>query len=401
MNPQTHHKCKTMPGSSFAIDEFTTVLVLLFSACCYLLYRLKRQQFSPQIYVSTLAPFKIAKKNWKEYFSNLPDLLKIVALSALLLAFIDPRFYMERYPGASNNSFPNQDKLATEGIALYFVLDQSGSMAEKVDVRSSKGYLEPITKIDFLKRATEAFVKGDPAFGLSGRPQDLLGLVEFARTAQVIVPLTLDRKILLDKLSTFNVVQDPDQDGTAIGYALLKTAHLMVATKNYARDLIGQGKPAYEIKGAAIILVTDGMQDPNPLDVDSRWRQMDPREAAAYAKEQGIRVYIINVEPKFASEKFAPNRRQMQSAAELTGGKFFLLGSSTNLMSIYAEIDSLEKSSVPIQGEIAEALKKKLAKENLPEIYTTYFLAPLLIALALAFLMLAVILESIFLRRVP
>ncbi|MBA3237394.1 MAG: VWA domain-containing protein [Parachlamydiaceae bacterium] len=390
-----------MPGSSFAIDEFATLLVLLFSAFCYLLYRLKKQSFFPQIYVSTLVPFKISKKNWKERFSNLPDQLKLIALSALLLAIIDPRFYMERYPGASNSHLPNQDKLATEGIALYLVLDQSGSMDEKIDVRSSKEYLEPITKIGFLKRATEAFIKGDPAFGLSGRPHDLLGIVQFARTAQVIVPLTLDRKTLLNKLSAFNIVQDPDQDGTAIGYALLKTAHLIVATKNYARDLIGQGKPAYEIKGAAIILVTDGMQDPNPLDIDSRWRQMDPREAAAYAKEQGIRVYIINVEPKFASEKFAPNRRQMQSAAELTGGKFFLLGSSTNLTSIYSEIDSLEKSSVPIQGEVADALKKKLAKENLPEIYTTYFLAPFLIALALVCLMLAVVLESTLLRRVP
>lgn len=392
-----------MSGSSFAIDEFATLLALLFSAFCYIVYRLKRESFSPQIYVSTLAPFRIAKKNWKERLNNLPNQLKVVALGALLLAFIDPRFYTERYPGASNAnlSLPNQDKLATEGIALYFVLDQSGSMTEKVNAMSSKGYSEPITKIELLKNATKAFIVGDPAFGLAGRPNDLIGLVEFARTAHVAVPLTLDRTILLDKLAAFNAVHDPDQDGTAIGYALLKTAHLIVATQNYARDLLGQGKPAYEIKGAAIILVTDGMQDPNPLDRDSRWRQMDPPEAAAYAKEHGIRIYIINVEPKFASEKFAPNRRQMQRTAELTGGKFFLLGGSTNLTSVYAAIDAVEKSAVPIQGELAETLKKKLAKENLPEIYNTYFIAPFLIALALFCLLLSVVLESIFLRRVP
>lgn len=390
-----------MSESSFAIDEYAALLALIFSGVCYAIHRLKKQHYFPQIYISSLASFRTDKKNWKERLSHLPDLLKIAALASLLLAFIDPRFYMEKYPGSSNSTLPNQENFATEGIALYLVLDQSGSMAEKVNIRSSKGYLKSVTKIELLKNATEAFIKGDPASNLPGRPNDLIGLVEFARTAQVVVPLTLDRKILLDKLAAFNVVQDPDQDGTAIGYALLKTAHLIVATKNYARDLIGQGKPSYEIKGAAIVLVTDGMQDPNPLDINSRWRQMDPREAAAYAKEQGIRIYIINVEPKFASEKFGPNRRQMQRAAELTGGKFFLLGNSTDLTSIYAEINTLEKSPLPIQGELAEALRKKLAKENLPEIYKTYFLAPLLIAFALFCLLLSVLLESTFLRRVP
>lgn len=391
-----------MSGSSFAIDEFAALLAIIFLAVCYLIHRLKRQSIFPQIYVSTLTPFNIAKRNWKERFSNLPYQLKVIALAVLLLAFIDPRFYTERYPGASKAlSLPNQGKLATEGIALYLVLDQSGSMTETVTARSAKGYSEPIPKIELLKSATKAFIVGDPAFGLTGRPNDLIGLVEFARTAHVLVPLTLDRTILLDKLAAFNAVQDPDQDGTAIGYALLKTAHLIAATKNYARDLLGQGKPAYEIKGSAIILVTDGMQDPNPLDKDSRWRQMDPPEAAAYAKEQGIRIYIINIEPSFASEKFAPNRRQMQRTAELTGGKFFLLDGSTNLTSIYAAIDAIEKSSFPIQGDLAEALKKKLAKENLPEIYNTYFMAPFLIAFALFCLLLSVILESTLLRRVP
>lgn len=388
--------------STFAIDPFAAALSIPFCAICYGLYLYKKSFSPPHIYVSSLSSFEVSSKSWKERFSNLPELLKWVAFCTLLLACIDPKIHIERQLGDQKSLPPPSGQLATQGIAIYIVLDQSGSMSQQITVRRPDGHYVTGTKIDLLRQATKDFITGNSAFGLKGRPNDLIGLVEFARTAHVKVPLTLDRKTLLDAVAAFDVVKDPSQDGTAIGYAILKTARLIAATREYARDLIGQGKAAYEIKNSAIILVTDGMQDPNPDDKNSRWRQMDPMEVAQTLKELGIHVYIINIEPQFTSEEFAPHRRQLQRAAEATGGKFFMIGSSgTNITDIYAAIDTIEKSTLPIDEELVKALKETIAKENLPGLYRTLFLAPYLIAMAMACLLLGILLECTLLRRVP
>lgn len=399
----------------FAIDETALLLAIPFCIFCFLLYCARKTWVLPEIFVSSLSKFgsREVKKNSlfpffdskhvpiKEQLQFLPYLLKMIAFAALLIAFLDMRLHFEHHTTVRNNQLPPQTKLATEGIAIYLVLDQSGSMAQSVTSRLADGQLVNMSKIDLLKQVTRAFIEGDPHYGLKGRPNDLIGLVEFARTAQVVIPLTLDRKALLEKLEALNVVPDATQDGTAIGYAILKTANLIAATRNYARDLIGQGKPAYEIKNFVIILVTDGLQDPNPIDKESKWRNIDPREVAQTIMDQGIRVYIVNAEPRLASEVYAANRRQMQQAAEMTGGKFFMVDSTTDLPEIYAAIDKLEKSRLPLDEEMAESLKKSVAKEKLPGIYDTFFLAPYLVALALLSLFLGIFLECTLLRKVP
>ncbi len=390
----------------FAFDPTALILVIPFVFLCVLLYRQSKIFSHPEIFVSTLTQFfshdfpTYASSIWKERLQALPHILKLIALGALLLAFLDLRLHFE-HKGANDNKQPPHEKLATEGIAMYLVLDQSGSMAEDVNSRLPNGQLVRISKVELLKKVTTAFIKGDPQYGLEGRPNDLIGFVEFARTAHVIVPLTLDRKVLLEKLNAFNVVPESAQDGTAIGYALLKTINLIAATRNYARDLIGQGKPAYEIKNFVIILVTDGLQDPNPTDKESRWRNIDPREAALTAKEQNIRIYIVNVDPRNGTEAFAPNRRQLQQAAESTGGKFFIVDSTTDLPEIYASIDKIEKSPLPFDVEMVKRLKESIAKEKLPGIYDTFFLAPYLIAFGFLSLFLGILLGCTLLRKVP
>lgn len=381
---------------SFGLDWIAVPFVLLFATGCYLLNRYKQYRFpSPKIYVSHLESFRSDRKTWKENFSHSPHQIAWFSLCLLLLASLDPRLYFDRSP----TSFP--DSFATEGLALYFVVDHSSSMAETIQVQLPDRENIQAPKIDLVKRATQAFIEGDPMFGLSGRPNDMIGLVEFARTARVEVPLTLDRKALLEQLSNMTVVNDRSQNATAIGYAILKTAHLIVQARNYARDLLGKGKSAYEIKGSAIILVTDGMHDPHPEDKGSRWRQMDPKEAANYAKEHNIRLYIINIEPRLNTEQYAPNRRQLEKAAELTGGKFFVIGQSQNMSDIYLSINDLEKSTLPIDRDFTQAIKNQIPKEKLPAFFKTFFLAPYLIFLAIITLFSSVFLSSSFLRRVP
>ena len=194
----------------------------------------------------------------------------------------------------------------------------------------------------------------------------MIGLVAFARTVQILAPLTLDHKLLLDKLGKLNVIGIEDQDGTAIGYAIYKTANLIATTRHFAEDLRGKGKPAYDIKDAVMILVTDGMQDPNPLDERNRYRWMDPEQAAAFAKEQNIHLYVVNVDPEFSKPEWEANRNQMKRAAEVTGGRFYPVNATSKLSEIYKEIDALTKSTLPVPAISAKQLKKAA-----PDLYDT------------------------------
>lgn len=390
-------KAAFMNAIPFAIDWRALPLALLFGAICYLLWRFKARYLPPQMLVSDMTSFNVPR-NWRSRLSGTAGYLKYIGLGALLLAFIDPRMYIERKPENEPQQPPN---IATHGIALYLVLDQSGSMTEEINVPGPNGLPERISKIDLLKRLTAEFIKGDPKLGLTGRPNDLIGLVEFARTARLVVPLTLDHRLVLDKLAQFNVVQDKADDGTAIGYAIYKTGNLIAATRNFARDQIGKGKPAYEIKSSVIVLVTDGMQDPNPADIGSPWRWMDPIDAAQFAKNNGIRLYIVNVEPSFNAEEYSANRSQMRKTAEATGGKFFLLNDRSSLTDIYTEIDRLEKSDLPIEQELLHQLRQQLSRDQLPNQYHRILFYPYLIAFGLCCLALWAVFETLLLRRVP
>lgn len=383
-----------MIGASFELDWSTLPLVCALAGLFYFLFTFKRFFLPPQIFIAALSLFDLKLYSWREKAAFLPRYLAFAALLLWSLALLNPRFYTEK----KHAPLPNDNNLAIEGLAIYLALDQSGSMKEEIN---AAGFTKRIPKVDLLREVTKAFILGDPKAGLPGRANDLIGLVTFARGAEVLSPLTLDHQAIIQELNRFDVVKDRDQDGTSIGYAIFKTANLLAATRNFAHNQNQKGKPAYEIKSSVILLVTDGLQDPNPLDNGKRWRQIDPLDAARYAKENNIRLYIVNVEPKLAVEEFAANRRQMSKAAELTGGKFFMVDNSANLAAIYADIDRLEKSDLPIDQTLKQDLQKILSKDQLPEMYDRLSLYPFLIALGLACLTLMIVLETTVLRRVP
>ncbi|MGA8165058.1 MAG: VWA domain-containing protein [Waddliaceae bacterium] len=378
----------------FAIDPTASFLLFIFGIVL-LLFRLWGRLFQqPQLRFSNLADLTSEKKSLRLSLSSLPSSLLLAALILFSLAFIDPHFYVQK---KEEEQPPIQQvTLPTEGIAIYLVLDQSGSMGEEITALSPEGKKVRMTKLDLLKQVTEEFVKGNPQLDLQGRPNDMLGLVAFARGAQILSPLTLDHQAILDQLSALQVITDQEQDGTAIGYAVFKAANLISATRHYAEELEGEEKPAYHIENAIMILITDGIQAPNPLDQGKALRSMGLLDAAEYAKQQGVRMYMVNVEPKISSEEFAPYRNQMKEAAEMSGGKFYLIDSSYELKDIYADIDRLEKSILPVETQYVSPPKSRL-----PHLYDRMSLYPYLIGPGLISLVLAVLLESVFMRRVP
>lgn len=355
---------------NFSIDFFSSAIAIGILFITYFGLRWKQTFPFPHWKFSQLSSLRSQYKGLATFLAPFTDRLLWVAWGLLLLAFLDPHFMVKK---PLSESQEQAMKNPTEGIAIYLDIDQSGSMKEKINRKQSK--------IELVKQVVSEFIEG--------RPNDMIGLITFARAATVQAPLTLDHEDILKKLSAINVVPTRDQDGTSIGYALYKTASLIVATRHYAEDLIARGQPAYDIKNSVIILATDGLQDPNPLDKGKRLRNMEIPDAAQYIKEQGIRLYVILVEPKLATEEYAPYRHMMQRVTEMTGGKFYMIDSSGNLSDIFHQIDQLEKSALP-------ALQEKS-----PNLYRRISLYPYLIALALICLLGYAIFETVLIRRVP
>lgn len=366
------------------IDFKALAILLMGSVAFFFLWKWKSLFAEPSIYFSHVK--SLNQRKGRTIWSGLPQYLLYPALVALSLAFLDPHLFVNRKEGEVHDLPPK------EGIAIYLVLDQSGSMEQQVLVESKSG-LHMVSKIDLLKDVSRQFIVGDPELNLEGRPNDMIGLIFFARAARVKVPLTLDHSAVLRELSAFKPIGDKDQDGTSIGYAIFKTANLIASTRHYAQELISKGEPAYKIKNSIIILITDGLQDPNPLDKGKRLRNMDVPEAAEYAKQQDVRLYIINVEPNLRSEDFAPYRNIMTRAAELTGGKFYMVDSGKNLEQIYQEIDQLEKSVLPVP--------KNVQKDLRPDLFRRLSFYPYFIAFGLMCLFASILLETTLLRRVP
>lgn len=263
--------------------------------------------------------------------------------------------------------------LPSQGIALYFVLDQSGSMDEKVSTQEG-----PMQKMSLAKNAIAQFVKQEE------RSSDLIGLIAFARTAQVISPLSLDRSTLLHRLEAITPIEEERLNGTAIGYAIFKAVNIMVATKHFISKVTGE--PLYSIKNQAIVLVTDGLQSPHPDDANNPYRYMFPDEAITYATDNGIRVYFIGVDPIFAAGEFAQEVSELRKGVIETGGAFFLMTPATPVEDIFAKINSLEKGVLP-----------PVPHPN----FERRSLVPYFLAGAFFFLVFACLIETLIARRYP
>jgi len=360
---------------------FTAFLFLGGAAAAFFLFQAWK---IPHLKFSSLSIFGGSKNSLKQKFAFLPRALGFLALILFTVAYIDPHTYVEK--AKKDPIITNDRGIPTEGIAIYLVLDRSLSMSEELEGRG-------ITKMDMLKDVTKRFVSGDKSLKLRGRPNDLIGVVAIARSAQVLSPLTLDHKEIVEILNKLNVLTDESQAGTALGYSIFKTSSLVEATRHFGQELVKEGKPSYEIKNSILVLVTDGFQEVNPEDANNTLRNIDLIDAANYAKKLGVKVYIINIDPSINSLEYADNRKYFKLLTQLTGGDFFYVDSSRGLSQIYAEIDQLEKGVIYDRSQVE--------KQNLPNLYQRLSLYPSLIAGGLFCLFLSILLNTTLLRRVP
>ncbi|MBU2508144.1 MAG: VWA domain-containing protein [Bacteroidetes bacterium] len=270
-------------------------------------YWKKYLKHSPDFTFSSLDLFSGFKPTIKERLTHLPFILKMIALSLLIVALSRPQ------------SFSTGENVYTEGIDVAMLLDISGSMLAE-DFKPNR--------LEAAKFVIDEFI--------AGRTSDKIGLVVFARESFTQCPLTIDYSVLRGLLK--EIRSGMIADGTAIGTAIANGV-------NRLKDS--------EAKSKIIILLTDGVNNSG---------EIDPITAAQIAQTFGIRIYTVGVgtigeAPYPVQTPFGKRYQTMpveideailKQIAQITDGQYFRATNNRKLQEIYGEIDKLEKTRVEI-----------------------------------------------------
>lgn len=213
-------------------------------------------------------------------------------------------------------------EVEASGVDIMLAVDVSGSM-QSLDYKVNG---QPTSRVDTVRAAVAKFI--------DARPDDRLGLIEFAGEPYLISPLTLDHDWLRQGLERVNTGTIPD--GTAIGDAIAMGV-------NRLRD-----QPS---KSKVMVLLTDGCNNMGRL---------SPLLAAEAAKALGIKIYTIGAgvrgEAPFPMKDDFGNTRivmvpsdvdedTLGKIAQMTGGQFFRATDTEKLNDTYAQIDRMEKTT--------------------------------------------------------
>ncbi len=145
-------------------------------------------------------------RSLRQKLTFVPALARMAALVLLTIALARPQIGLERI------------KDINKGIAIEMVVDRSGSMGAEMEYRG-----ERMNRLEVVKRVFRDFVMGDGS-DLGGRPNDLIGMIAFARYADTVCPLTLAHGALEPFLDSVKLVKRKSEDGTSIGDALASFA---------------------------------------------------------------------------------------------------------------------------------------------------------------------------------
>ena len=259
--------------------------------------------------VSSLGQWRSGGRTPLSVLRHLPFILRIAALSLIIVALARPR------------SSTQMDKIESEGIDIVLTMDVSTSMLAR-DFTPDRISAAKDIAIEFI----------------SQRPSDRIGIVVFAGESYTQCPLTTDRATLINLMK--EVQTDLIEDGTAIGNGLATAVARMKDS---------------DAKSRVVILLTDGVNNRG---------EISPQTAAEIAKTYGIRVYTIGV----GANGTAPypvmtpwgvqvqdvqveiDEALLQDIADATGGRYFRATDNTKLAEIYSEINKMEKARTTIDS---------------------------------------------------
>lgn len=282
--------------------------ILLLFPFLFLWFFLKKNQQTAILKISSLKGFDTSK-NWLAKLRPILFIIRLVVLSLIITAMARPRTVDE-----------STRIKTTKGIDIVIAIDVSASMLAR-DLKPNR--------LEALKKVASRFIQA--------RPNDRLGLVEYAGESYTKTPLTSDKNIVLSSLKSIKY-NTTITGGTAIGMGLATSVNRLKESR---------------AKGKVIILLTDGVNNSGFI---------DPKIASELAVEFGIKVYTIglgsngmalspigilpNGSFQYGNIQVEIDEDLLNQIAETTGGKYFRATSNTKLEEIYAEINKLEKTEI-------------------------------------------------------
>lgn len=277
-------------------------LPLIIARYLYINFKNKK----PALLFSDTEDFEQLPGNFKQYLHWAEQLFFLLGLSFLILALARPQ---EQLTTIERNA---------EGIDIVMALDISSSMKAE-DLKPNRFEAARMVAKDFIDQ----------------RLSDRIGLVSFAMQSFTVCPPTLDYRLLKELIE--EVEMGVIQDGTAIGMGIATSV-------NRLKDS--------EAKSKVIILLTDGQNNAG---------EIDPVTAADLALAYDIKIYTIGAgtrgtapypvdDPIFGRRyrniQVDIDEDMLKKVAQLTGGKYYRATDTQELVSIYAEIDELERTKV-------------------------------------------------------
>ena len=295
-------------SSNFEFVNPELFWILLLFPFLFLWFFFKKNQQTAVLKISSLKGFDTSK-NWLAKLRPILFVIRLVVLSLIITAIARPRTVDE-----------STRIKTTKGIDIVIAIDVSASMLAR-DLKPNR--------LEALKKVASRFIQA--------RPNDRLGLVEYAGESYTKTPLTSDKNIVLSSLKSIKY-NTTITGGTAIGMGLATSVNRLKESR---------------AKGKVIILLTDGVNNSGFI---------DPKIASELAVEFGIKVYTIglgsngmalspigilpNGSFQYGNIQVEIDEDLLNQIAETTGGKYFRATSNTKLEEIYAEINKLEKTEI-------------------------------------------------------
>ncbi|MBK9383450.1 MAG: VWA domain-containing protein [Planctomycetes bacterium] len=205
------------------------------------------------------------------------------------------------------------------GLEILLCLDRSSSMrADDLEARR--------TRREVAIDAATRFI--------AARPDDRIGLLSFARYADLVCPPTRDHAALVAALRRVEpVIADGPEDATGIGAAVAGAARRLAVRPGAARE-----------RSARIaILFTDGEEN---VALAGSEAEISPTAAAQLCAREGIKIYAIAAgsgRRGAEGQWIELDVSALEELAQRTGGRAFRARRSADVDQIFRAIDRLER----------------------------------------------------------
>jgi len=237
---------------------------------------------------------------WPQRLAALPLWLEAVALLLLVVGMARPVLVEAEPP----------ERLGRDVLLCF---DRSSSMAAMdLDPAASRLAVGKQLAAEFVAR----------------RRDDRIGMVTFARFADLVCPPTVDHAAVRELLAAIGLVDaEGPEDATAIGAAVGMAASLLQRS---------------DTAGKVIVLLTDGEEN---VATASAPEEIAPLHAGQWCRDHGVRVHVIALgkgEQSADGSWNALDTTAIRQLAKISGGRFFPAADAAALRAVYAEIDRLE-----------------------------------------------------------